>query len=167
MNAVVLDSGWEGRAAKVLDDLAAEHAQAGGQARGIEAWVKNSFLDFRIPYTDKTGKERDYLPDFIIRARDAVGDPLMLIIEVSGARLDKPEKLWTVRERWIPAIESVRERYGWPQWDVLELEGEDAVADLRNLLPEKLKRPAFGLWKGRGIDGLEYQRAIRSEWDRE
>ena len=167
VNAVVLDSGWEGRAAKVLDDLAAEHAQAGGQARGIEAWVKNSFLDFRIPYTDKTGKERDYLPDFIIRARDAVGDPLMLIIEVTGARLDKPEKLWTVRERWIPAVDSVRERYSWPRWDVLELDGEEAVADLRNLLLEKLKQPGFGLWKGRGIDGLEYQRAIRSEWDRE
>ena len=23
----------------------------------------------------------------------------------------------------------------------------------------------FGIWKDRGIDGLEYQRRIRSEWD--
>lgn len=24
---------------------------------------------------------------------------------------------------------------------------------------------AFGIWKGRGIDGLEYQRRMRAEWD--
>ena len=27
-------------------------------------------------------------------------------------------------------------------------------------------RSAFGAWKHRKIDGLEYQRKIRSEWDR-
>ena len=26
---------------------------------------------------------------------------------------------------------------------------------------------AFGMWADRGIDGLEYQLRIRSEWDRE
>lgn len=26
---------------------------------------------------------------------------------------------------------------------------------------------AFGIWKDRGIDGLDYQRAIRAEWDRD
>ena len=167
VNAVILDSGWEGRAAKVLDDLAAEHAESGGRARGIEAWVKNSFLDFRIPYTDKAGKERTYFPDFIVRMRDALGDVLMLIIEVTGARLDKPEKLWTVRERWIPAVHSVRERYEWPRWDVLELEGDEAVADLRNLLLEKFNEPGFGIWKDRAVDARAYVDAIRSEWDRE
>lgn len=25
----------------------------------------------------------------------------------------------------------------------------------------------FGIWKDRGIDGLEYERAIRAEWDRD
>jgi Protein of unknown function (DUF2281) len=25
--------------------------------------------------------------------------------------------------------------------------------------------PAFGSWKGRNIDGVEYQRALRAEWD--
>jgi Ribbon-helix-helix protein, copG family len=28
-------------------------------------------------------------------------------------------------------------------------------------------RDGFGLWKGKGIDGLEFQRRIRSEWDRD
>lgn len=26
--------------------------------------------------------------------------------------------------------------------------------------------PAFGLWKGRRVDALEYQRRARREWDR-
>lgn len=25
--------------------------------------------------------------------------------------------------------------------------------------------PAFGLWKGRGIDALEFQERLRSEWE--
>lgn len=25
---------------------------------------------------------------------------------------------------------------------------------------------AFGMWQHRGIDGLDYQRALRAEWDR-
>ena len=26
---------------------------------------------------------------------------------------------------------------------------------------------AFGMWKDRGIDGVEYQRALRAEWERD
>ena len=44
VNAVVIDSGWEGRAAKVLDDLYEEGH--------VVSWVKNAFLDFHVPYTD-------------------------------------------------------------------------------------------------------------------
>ena len=32
---------------------------------------------------------------------------------------------------------------------------------------ERALQAAFGSWKGYGIDGLEYQRAIRAEWDRD
>ncbi len=27
-------------------------------------------------------------------------------------------------------------------------------------------RPAFGIWKDRQVDGLQYERDIRGEWDR-
>ena len=27
------------------------------------------------------------------------------------------------------------------------------------------KHPAFGLWKGRGIEAVTYQQNLRSEWD--
>ena len=29
------------------------------------------------------------------------------------------------------------------------------------------KHAAFGSWKNRGIDAIEYQRTLRSEWDRQ
>jgi type III restriction enzyme len=61
VNVVVLDSGWEGNAAKALDDLREEGH--------VIAWVKNAFLDFKIPYTDSQGEQRDYLPDFILSCR--------------------------------------------------------------------------------------------------
>ena len=32
---------------------------------------------------------------------------------------------------------------------------------------QQVLRSTFGAWKHLGIDGLEYQRAIRAEWDRE
>jgi hypothetical protein len=28
-------------------------------------------------------------------------------------------------------------------------------------------KAAFGMWKNRGIDGVDYQRQLRAEWDRD
>ncbi|MCX6982816.1 MAG: DEAD/DEAH box helicase family protein [Verrucomicrobia bacterium] len=130
VNLVVVDSGWEGRAAKILDDLAEE--------KTVETWVKNAFLDFRIPYTDKAGASRDYLPDFIVRAVTAEGEKCNVIIEVTGMTRDKVEKKWHVENRWLPAVNAIRDRHGWPRWDFLEVAGETEVADFRNLLLSKL-----------------------------
>ena len=76
VNVVVIDSGWESKAAKVLDDLADEGR--------VLSWLKNAFLDFKIPYTDKSGADRDYVPDFIVRARTGAGETINLILEVTG-----------------------------------------------------------------------------------
>ncbi|MEO7798140.1 MAG: DEAD/DEAH box helicase family protein [Opitutaceae bacterium] len=134
VNVVVLDSGWEGQAAKVLDDFAAEGR--------IVSWVKNHFLNFRIPYTDKQGESRDYLPDFIVRVNDDAGLPLRLIVEVTGARRDKPEKIWTVTERWLPAVNHLPPTRSYGRWDFLELAGQTQVADFRNILLKWLDAPA-------------------------
>jgi type III restriction enzyme len=146
INAVVIDSGWEGKAAKTLDDLADEGH--------VLAWVKNAFLDFKIPYTDKDGSDRHYLPDFIVHARLAGGGSAMVIVEVSGLRHDKTQKKWAVTNRWLPAVNAVRERHGWPQWDFIEVADAESVADLRNLLLEKLTVLAMeqrltGVWAAR------------------
>ncbi len=134
VNVVVIDSGWEAQVAKVLDDLADESR--------IVSWVKNHFLNFRIPYVDKQGETRDYLPDFIVRVNDAAGIPLRLIIEVTGARRDKPEKIWTVTERWLPAINNLPPARGYGRWDFLELAGQTQVADFRNIILKWLDAPA-------------------------
>jgi type III restriction enzyme len=158
VNVVVIDSGWEGRAAKVLDDLAEEGF--------VTAWVKNAFLDFRIPYMDKLGAQRDYLPDFVVRARN--GEPINLILEITGMRNDKPEKKWTVENRWLPAINRVRDRHGWAKWDFLEIADETNLADLKNILLKRLAHPsAFGIWKEDPVDALAYQKRLRGEWEDE
>jgi type III restriction enzyme len=128
VNLVVVDSGWEGKAAKVLDDLADEGR--------VLAWVKNAFLDFRIPYTDKEGAERDYLPDFIVRAPDSKGNPVNLILEITGMTRDKTEKKWAVEKRWLPAINAIRTTHDWPRWEFLEI-AED-IRDARNDIIKKL-----------------------------
>jgi type III restriction enzyme len=133
-NVVVLDTGiagWEAKAAKTLDDLAEE--------KKIETWVKNAFLRFEIPYADNTGKERRYQPDFIVRATDGKKQPLMLIVEITGMKRDKAEKEWSVVHRWLPAVNAVRAKHDWPRWDWLHIDSEEKIADLRNLLLEKIK----------------------------
>ncbi len=142
VNCVVVDSGWEGRAAKTLDDLADEGH--------VVAWVKNAFLDFRIPYTDKNGEQRDYLPDFIVRSRH--GEVKNLLVEITGMRHDKAEKKWTVENRWLPAINSIRKKFDWDMWDFLEIPDEESVADLRNIILKKLKstgKNAGDVWSER------------------
>ena len=128
VNLVVVDSGWEGKAAKVLDDLATEKV--------VGAWVKNAFLDFRIPYTDKEGNNRDYMPDFIVRAQTAKGETINLILEITGMTRDKVEKKWAVENRWLPAVNAIRDQHGWARWDFLEI-AED-IRDARNDILGKL-----------------------------
>jgi len=122
INGVVIDSGWEGNAAKVLDDLAAEGK--------VLAWAKNAFLDFRIPYTDSEGENRDYLPDFIVRAKTSKGEKVNLILEITGEKRDKTEKKQAVENRWLPAVNAIREQHDWDRWDFLEIAGD--IRDARN-----------------------------------
>jgi len=60
----------------------------------------------------------------------------------------------------------------------LPLEKQSEVLDFVSFLQQQLKasqrcprqgslreHPAFGSWRGRGVDALSYQRTIRAEWD--
>lgn len=132
VNAVVVDSGWEGNAAKVLDDLYEEGH--------VVSWVKNAFLDFHLPYTDIAGEQRDYFPDFIVRCRNS--EPLNLVLEISGMRKDKALKKWTVINRWLPAVNRIREQHDWEKWDFLEIANEVELADMRNILVKFLENPS-------------------------
>ncbi len=125
VNFVVEDSGWEGIAAKALDEME------------ITSYVKNSFLEFRIPYI-KDGDEADYYPDFIIRVRGKDGTPKNLILEVTGSnKKHKAEKKWYSEHRWIPAVNAVREKHGMDEWHYIEI--RDDIRDFKNELINKIE----------------------------
>ena len=131
VNVVVIDSGWEGKMAKMLDDLADEGR--------VISWVKNAFLDFRIFYTNKEGDEKIYYPDFIVRARTDAGETINLVLEVTGQKRNKTEKVWAAKNRWVPAANCIREQYKWDRWDYIEI-SED-IRDGRNQLLYRLRDP--------------------------
>jgi type III restriction enzyme len=100
---VPVDSGWEAKMAQVLEDMPE-----------VVRYVKNQALGFTIPYTID-GESRSYLPDFVA----VLGDGTNLIVEVSGAqRRDKKEKVATVRDLWLPAI---NRHGGFGTWDFIEV----------------------------------------------
>lgn len=127
VNLVVADTdSWEQITAKTLDEL---HPQ-------VISYVKNAFLDFKIPYC-KGGKENPmYEPDFIARCKTGSGKTINLIIEITGMNKDKTEKRWYVENRWLPAVNAAREKYGYDEWHFLEIAGD--IRDINNEIKSKL-----------------------------
>jgi len=104
---VVADTGtWEQKVAQSLEEMPE-----------VLCYVKNQNLGFFIPYTIN-GEEHDYEPDFIARIKTD-GDPLNLIIEVSGReKKEKAAKTATARNLWVPAVNN---HSGFGQWAFLEV----------------------------------------------
>lgn len=122
---VVADTNdWEQKMAQVLEEDLDE----------VACYVKNQGLGFSIPYTFE-GKQRSYLPDFIVRIDDGrgEGDLLNLLIEVSGeARKDKAAKVNTARNLWLPAVNQYS---AFGRWDLIEITDPwDAKNTIRSLL---------------------------------
>ena len=125
VNYVVMDSDWEAVAAKTLDEIPE-----------VISYVKNQFLGFAIPYL-RDGAERQYFPDFIARIAAKDGEtPVNLIIEVTGMNKEKAEKKWYVENRWLPAVNAVRERYGYGRWHFIEIAND--IRDIRGQLRDKI-----------------------------
>jgi type III restriction enzyme len=123
INYVAEDSGWEGIAAKSMEELPE-----------VVSYVKNQFLDFKIPYV-KDGKDHDYFPDFIARYRAKDGTIKNLIVEISGMSKDKAEKRWYVENRWLPAVNAVKDKNGYDEWSFIEIAGD--IRDIKNQLIDK------------------------------
>lgn len=107
---VVADTdSWEQKTAQALEDM-----------DEVISYVKNQNLGFIIPYT-LNGEERNYYPDFIVKIDDGgvKGDPLNLVIEVTGKELkDKTAKVATARTLWIPAVNN---HGGFGRWEFIEI----------------------------------------------
>ncbi len=139
VNVVVADTEtWEQIAAKALDELDC-----------VEAYVKNAYLGFNVPYT-KDGKDRNYVPDFIARIRLADKSTVNLIIEITGMNKEKEEKKWYVENRWLPAVNTDR-NYG--HWSFVEV-SED-IRTFKNELMAKIN--------GLAADG---RTSVRQDGDR-
>ena len=98
-------------------------AQALEQMDEVIAYVKNHNLDFQIPYVNHNGTNRQYVPDFIARIqkpRGSSGDNIVnLILETSGmGREDKVQKVNTVKNMWVPAVNNAGE---FGEWTFLEI----------------------------------------------
>jgi len=124
VNYVAMDSEWEGICAKTLDEL-----------DNVVCHVKNQFLGFTIPYT-KDAKDRQYFPDFIVRVKRKDKTIANLIIEISGMSNDKAEKKWFVENRWLPAVNALRDKYAYEQWHFIEIAND--VRDIKNQLNDKI-----------------------------
>jgi len=124
VNYVVMDSGWEGIAAKTLEELPQ-----------VISYVKNQFLGFTIPYV-KDGKDKNYFADFIVRCKGKDGIVKNLIIEITGFNRDKAEKKWFVENRWIPAVNALKDKYDYPEWHFIEI-AED-IRNIKNQLIENI-----------------------------
>jgi type III restriction enzyme len=125
VNYVVMDSDWEGVCAKTLEEI-----------DSVECYVKNQFLGFAIPYT-KDGKDRQYFTDFIARVRCKDGSVKNLMIEITGMSKDKAEKKWFVENRWIPAVNALKDKYEYPEWHFIEIAND--IRNIKNQLIEKIE----------------------------
>lgn len=125
INAVVADTdSWEQIAAKTFEELPQ-----------VECYVKNHFLDFKVPYFYED-EEHDFIPDFIAEVKTASGEIVNLIVEISGWSNDttghKNEKRRYTTNYWIPAANALGS-YG--RWDFIEISDID---NIKPLLIEKI-----------------------------
>ena len=114
INWVILDSDWEAEFCRVAE----AHEQ-------VISYVKNHGLGLEVPY--RYGSEtRKYRPDFIVRINDGNDDPLNLVVEIKGYRLeDAKEKKLTMDTYWVPGVNNLKTygRWAFAEFtDVYEME---------------------------------------------
>ena len=127
VNYVVADTdSWEQIAAKTLE-----------QTGAVQSYVKNAFLGFAIPYVDKQGVERHYLPDFLCRIQTPEGASYNLILEITGFAKDKEQKRYFTTQRWLPAVNAERRKWGGLPWYFCEI---NDIERIRNELLPAIER---------------------------
>ncbi len=127
VNYVVADTdSWEQICAKTLEEM-----------DEVICYVKNSFLGFEVPYI-QYGKDKSYIPDFIARVKTPSGKKANLIIEITGMSQDKDVKKWYVENRWLPAVNHIRNDHGMDEWHFVEVAAD--IRDIKNDLKRTIER---------------------------
>jgi type III restriction enzyme len=116
INAVVLHSGWEAAAARLLEAPEASEI--------VEAYARNDHLGLVIPY-EYFEVEHSYEPDFLVRLLGGTN----VLVEVKGYEVHDPEKTNAKHQaarKWVTAVNNLSE---FGKWDFL------VSRDLELLLP--------------------------------
>jgi type III restriction enzyme len=100
INSVVLHSGWEADAAKLLDstDL-------------VKCYARNDHLGLVIPY-EYLGVDHSYEPDFIVR----LANDLFLLLEIKGFEVHEQERTnakHQAAQRWVTAVNNLKDFGIW------------------------------------------------------
>ena len=133
VNYVVADTeSWEQICAKTLEEI-----------DEVQSYVKNSFLGFTIPYSADRKEDNLYFPDFIARCLRPDGTMLNLIIEITGMNRDKAIKKDYVTNRWIPAVNNIKEQYEMDEWDFIEIAND--ITDIKNQLKNRINNVIRGI----------------------
>lgn len=134
VNFVVADTeSWEQIAAKSFEEMPE-----------VKAYVKNAFLGFKVPYLKKGSNENHfYEPDFIVKAETPKGKVINLIVEISGMSQDKEDKKYYLENRWLPAVNSVKDKYNYEEWHFIEVGlGIDNIKNIKKDILDKLRMVA-------------------------
>jgi len=133
VNYVVADTeSWEQICAKTLEEI-----------DEVKSYVKNAFLGFAIPYASDGKEDNLYYPDFIARCQKPDGTMMNLIIEITGMNREKAPKKDYVLNRWLPAVNNIKEQYRFDEWDFIEIAND--ISDIKNQLKNKINAAIKGI----------------------
>ena len=114
VNWAACDLSWEMAFCRLVEKTA-----------GVECYVKNAGLGLEVPYRFGGGSHR-YLPDFIVRVRDGMGQPVYLVVEIKGQPDEQSKaKAETMRSQWIPGVNNLGD---FGRWEFLELRDINTMA---------------------------------------
>ena len=114
INAVVLHSGWEAEATKILDE-----------SDLVEGFARNDHLGLTIAY-EYLAVGHSYEPDFIVKMKGG----LNLILEIKGFEVHEPEKTNAKHEaakKWVRAVNNLKD---FGKWDFLVCRETNKLVDL-------------------------------------
>jgi type III restriction enzyme len=103
VNAVVMDSGWEGQAADMLDACSA-----------VECFARNDHMGLVSQY-GYLDVDHDYTPDFVVRLTNS----LQVVLEIKGYMFDADDRVNEKNQaatKWVAAVNNLGD---FGTWDFL------------------------------------------------
>ncbi len=71
--------------------------------------------------------------------------------------------LFNIETEKLKNLDAIIAEKGWSRAEAIRYAIDNLIE--QETANEKLAKKAFGLWKGRKVDGVEFQKKLRSEWE--